>query len=272
MRISVNNTEAYVATGGRQHVAGRPWIIFLHGAGSSHLAWLLQTRTLAYDGWNVLAPDLPGHSFSDGNPVSGIADQAQWLLQLMDAVKCDKAVLCGHSMGGLIALETARLAPERVQAIVFVATAAAIPVNEKLIETARTDEPSAFASMTAWAHGPHAHLHENTWPGGSHVNFSIDSMAMNREGALADDLVSCAAYDGGLEAAAALTCPSLCVFARQDRMTPLRNGLKLAEVLPENHLVVLEGCGHTIPTEKPRELNAEIREFLARIALKPAIL
>lgn len=264
MRFAVNGVDAFAATGGRKHVDGRPWMVFLHGAGFSHLTWLLQTRALAFDGWNVLAPDLPGHNLSKGEPIAGVAAQAEWVLQAMDAVGCETAVLCGHSMGGLIALETAKRAPERIKAIIFVASAATIPVNEELIATAETDEPQAFASMTAWSHGPQAHIHDNSWPGGSHLNFAVDTMALNRTGSLASDLVSCASYEGGLAAAGALSCPTLCVFARKDRMTPLKNGIKLAEALAENDLLVIENCGHTIPTEKPAELNAAIRQFLAR--------
>lgn len=263
MRFKVNGVETYASTGGRKHEAGKPWIVFIHGAGSNHLAWLLQTRSMAYDGYNVLAPDLPGHNLSAGEAIPGVAAEAEWLLAAMDAAGCAKAVLCGHSQGGLVAMEVARQAPERVQGIVFVATAAAIPVNPSLIETAQTAEPKAFEAMTAWAHGPEAHMGDNTWPGGSHIFFGIDAMGLNRQGALASDLQSCASYDGGFETAASLKCPTLCVFAKLDRMTPLKSGMKLAEVLPANELLVIEDCGHTIPTERPRELTAALRRFLA---------
>ena len=265
MRFDVKGAPAHAATGGRQHVAGAPWIVFLHGAGSSHLTWVLQSRSIAYDGWNVLAPDLPGHNLTPGKPIADIAGQAEWVLAAMDAAGCGEAVLAGHSMGGLIVLEIARRAPERVRGIVFVATAAAIPVNDALIQMAETEEEKAFAAMNSWAFGPDAHMHDNTWPGGSHVNFGIDMMRLNAKGTLAVDLKACAAYSGGLEAASIVSCPTLCVFAEMDRMTPVRAGGKLAAALPNNRLVVLARSGHTIPTEKPRELNAELRSFLAQL-------
>jgi pimeloyl-ACP methyl ester carboxylesterase len=263
MKLNVNGIETYIATGGRIHVEGRPWIVLLHGAGFSHLVWVLQSRALAYDGWNVLAPDLPGHNLSKGEPIESIVAQAQWVLDLMDAAGAKEAVLVGHSQGGLIAMEAARVAPRRVRSVVFVGTAAAIPVNPALIETAETKEGLAFQQMTSWAYGPDAHKHDNTWPGASHVHFSLDTMGLNRTGALATDLKSCTNYSNGLEVARGLQCPTLCILAEYDRMTPLKSGLALAEALPTNETIVVKGSGHTLPTEKPREISRAICQFLS---------
>ena len=266
MKVVVDGSNCHVATGGRTPVAGRPWIFFLHGAGSSHLAWVLQTRAMAYDGWNVAAPDLPGHFLTEGEPLDSIAAHARFVLHLMDALDASKAVLAGHSMGGLIALEVARLAPQRVAGLVFIATAASIPVNPALIETARRDEEAAFAAMTSWGIGPQAHINENTWPGGGHVGFGLDSMRLNRPGALAVDLAACNEYGRGMEVASGVSVPALGIFGEADRMTPRRNGLALAAAISDCRTVELKGCGHTIPTERPREVNAALRDFLAPLA------
>jgi pimeloyl-ACP methyl ester carboxylesterase len=263
MRFLVNGSTTYASTGGRLHQAGRSWLILLHGSGYNHLTWILQARAFAHDGYNVLAPDLPGHFLSAGEPLFGIESQARWVLTAMDAVGCSRATICGHSMGGLIALEMARLEPERVTGLVLVATAASIAVNDKLIATAERDEQQAIRSMVSWGHGREAHGHGFTWPGGSQIFMAIDVMRLNRPGALATDLASCAAYQGGPTAAAAIYRPSLCVFARQDRMVPANRGLELAAMLADNKTVLLDHCGHGIPTERPREINLAVREFLA---------
>ena len=265
MYFDVNGTRTYASTGGRALQNGRPWIVFLHGAGSSHLSWVLQTRALAYDGWNVLAPDMPGHNLTGGAALSDVASMTQWVLAAMESVGCEKAVICGHSMGGLIALEMARTHPERVRALVLVATAAAIPVNNALISMAETTEFKAFQSMNSWGYGADAHMHDNTWPGGSHINFGIDMMRLNAPGTLATDLKACAGYAGGADAAAQVKCPVLCIFAGQDKMTPLKAGKALADILPARELVIVTNSGHTIPTERPREVNAAMRDFLGRI-------
>lgn len=263
MLIKVDGTETYAATGGREHQPDRPWLVFVHGSGFNHLSWMLQTRALAYDGWNVLAPDLPGHYLSRGKPLSGIETMAEWLLKAMDVVGCKQAVICGHSMGGLVALELAQKHPKRVKAIVFVASANAIPVNKYLLELAADNEEKAFASMVAWAHGEEAHNHENTWPGSSLIYNGIDIMRLNKSGTLSVDLQSCNSYKSGTQSAETIDCPTLCVFSKLDKMTPVRGGLILAAALGDNETTLLDDCGHSIPSERPRELNAAIRKFLA---------
>jgi pimeloyl-ACP methyl ester carboxylesterase len=265
MKVSINRNEVHVASGGRAHVKGQPFVVFLHGAGNSHLTWVSQTRAIAFDGYNVIAPDMPGHNLSAGDPIGGIEAQADWFVELLKALDCKNAVLVGHSQGGLIALEIAARAPELVGGIVFVATAAAIPVNDMLIDMAVNMQDKAISSMTSWGLGPASLMHDNTWPGASNVFYGLEVMELNGEAALARDLRACADYDKGLERAAELKVPSLCIFAEKDRMTPLKFGKALAKALPDNELQVIAGSGHTLPHEKPREVTALLRRFLNRV-------
>lgn len=263
MKLLVDGNEIHAATGGRAHVAGRRWIVFLHGSGYSHLTWVLQTRALAYDDWNVLAPDLPGHGLSQGEPPGTVEEMAAFMLAVMDAAGVEKAVLAGHSMGGLIALEIARIAPQRVEALVLIGTAAEIPVNPKLVETAVTKPDEAIAAMNAWGFGPGAHMTQNTWPGANHVAFGIAQMHEGKRNALAEGLKACAAYKHGAQAAASFKGRALCMMAEFDRMTPNRNGFALAAMLSQAQTVFIKGSGHSMHTEAPREVNEALRAFLA---------
>ncbi|MEM7069620.1 MAG: alpha/beta hydrolase, partial [Pseudomonadota bacterium] len=173
MKFEIDGSEAYASTGGRDHVEGQPYLIFMHGAGSSHLVWSQQSRSFAYGGYNVLAVDFPGHDLSGGVPLETVEAQAEWLIKVMDHLNIGSATLVGHSQGGLVALATVANAPERVEKIAFVATAAAIPVNDMLISTAENKEPRAKSSMTAWGLGPDAHHFENSVPGFSHIGNNL---------------------------------------------------------------------------------------------------
>ena len=261
MQFEVNGSKTFASTGGKQHTAGQPWVIFLHGAGNCHLTWTQQVRAFAYNGYNVLAPDMPGHDLSEGDPILGIEAQAKWLIGVMDALEIDKAHLVGHSQGGIIALETAELAPSQITSITFVATAAAIPANPALIKMAEENPAKAFNLMVSWGSGTSAHAHDNSVPGVSLIDAGLRVMGLNAPEALATDLRSCATYENGVAAAQKLTCPSLCIFAKEDKMTPVKAGRVLAENLPNNELHVLEGAGHTLPLEKPQEVNRLIKNF-----------
>ncbi len=265
MKFQIDGNQIHAATGGRAHMAGRRWIVFLHGSGYSHLSWVLQTRALAYDGWNVLAPDLPGHGFSQGEPPETIEEMAGFVLAVMDAAGAEKAVLAGHSMGGLIALEIARAAPQRVEALVLIGTAAEIPVNPKLIQTAVSKSDEAIAAMNSWGYGPGAHVAQNTWPGANHIAFGMALMHEGKRNALAEGLKACAAYKHGAEAAAGFKGRALCIVAEFDRMTPNRNGLALAAMLQNAQTVYVKGSGHCMHTEAPRQVNDSLRAFVASL-------
>src|ERR1700742_32285 len=124
MQLSVNGIDAFVATGGKPFDKSLPVIVLLHGAGFDHSTWALQSRWFAHHGYAVLAPDLPGHGRSAGQALPTIADMADWTAALLDAAGVSQARLVGHSMGSLIALETAAHHPERVSGLSLIGTAA----------------------------------------------------------------------------------------------------------------------------------------------------
>src|SRR5271168_114582 len=101
MLLTVNGTEIFAATGGRDFDSLLPAIVLLHGAGFDHSTWALHTRWFAHHGFAVLAPDLPGHGRSSGKPLPTIADMADWTAALLDAAGARQAKLVGHSMGSL---------------------------------------------------------------------------------------------------------------------------------------------------------------------------
>src|SRR6266849_8693889 len=107
MHLVVNGVKTNAATGGRDHDPALPLVVFVHGAGLDHTVWALLARWFAHRGWGVLAPDLPGHGRSDGEPLGSIAAMADWTAALIAVAGASKATIIGHSMGSLVALETA---------------------------------------------------------------------------------------------------------------------------------------------------------------------
>src|SRR3954463_13423426 len=158
MQLSVNAMETFVATGGRDFDLSQPAIVLLHGAGFDHTTWALHSRWFAHHGFGVLAPDLPGHGRSSGTPLSSIAEMADWTAALLDAVGAAKARLVGHSMGSLIALETAARRPEKFSALDRIGPAATMTVGPDLLKAAAANDPSAVHMVSVWGLGPSAEL------------------------------------------------------------------------------------------------------------------
>ncbi|MFT5608399.1 MAG: pimeloyl-ACP methyl ester carboxylesterase [Parvicella sp.] len=262
MQLQVNGLDTFASTGGKAIFNDEaPVLLFIHGSGQSHMSWVLQGRFFANRGWQVLSPDLPGHGLSKGAPLTTIEAMADWCAAFLDAAGVQKATVIGHSQGGLISLELAKRHPEKVTKLALLACAMSIPVNDALLGMAQTQEPKAIAAMMAWGHDKAARLHDHTMPGQSHSNFGKRVMGNNAEGALFADLTACVNYNGGEIAAKAVGCPTLCVLAGKDRMTPLKFGQKMAETVPHAQLEIIPKAGHMLTGEWPVETNVALRDF-----------
>jgi len=261
MRFEIDGHQVFASTGGREPKPDQQWIIFIHGAGASHVVWSQQVRSFAYNGFNVLAVDLPGHGDSKGEPYEGAEKISEWLIWVMDFLKIKQAHLVNHSMGGLISLELAAKYPDRVKSVAFLATAMEIPVNDALIAISKSDPPKAYAMMHSGFFSRYGQMHDCSVPGTSLLGSSFQIMRHNRDDVLHVDLVTCATYKGGAEAAAKISCPTLCLLAGADAMVRLKSGLKLAEALGDNQSHIFEGAGHTLMGEVPQEINQQLRSF-----------
>lgn len=261
MYIDVRGQRTYAATGGKEFDPGLPTVMFVHGSGLDHRSWALQTRWFAYNGYSVLAPDLPGHSLSAGEALESIEDMGAWLADFIQASGADKVHAVGHSQGFLDLLELAVRAPELLKSITGIGTAGAIPVNPALIEAARDDAGNAAEMLLMWGFGPDAQYGISAVPGMQPIAIGRQIMAQNP---LYQDLVACAGYENGSAAAAAIDLPTQMVLARKDRLTPIKAGMAFAEELGAK-TTVIERYGHMLPIEAPRQTLQKLRELIGTL-------
>jgi pimeloyl-ACP methyl ester carboxylesterase len=259
MRLDVNGVTIYAATGGRAFDPALPAVVFLHGAGLDHTVWALLARWFAHRGFAVLAPDLPGHGRSQGEPLASISAMADWTAALIAAAGAGQATVIGHSMGALIALETAARHREHVAALGLIGAAAAIPVARDLLAAAQVNDHAALDMVDIWGHGFRAGLGGSLAPGLWMLGGGMRLLERARPGVLFTDLAACNAYGDGLAAAARVTVPAVLVLGERDLMTPARAGRELAAAMPSAHVVVLEGGGHMLMSERPDEVLAALK-------------
>ena len=259
MQLQVNGTDIFIATGGREFDPALPTVVMLHGAGFDHTSWALHSRWFAHHGYGVLAPDLPGHGRSSGAPLSTIADMADWTAALLDAAGAARARLIGHSMGSLIALETAARHPAKVSALSLIGTAATMTVGPDLLKAAEADDHVAIDMVSIWGLGFVAELGGSLAPGLWMHTGAERVLEQCRPGVLFNDLSACNAYQNALSAAAQVTVPATLILGERDMMTPARAGKALATALANSRTVVLSGAGHMMMAERPDELLAALR-------------
>jgi pimeloyl-ACP methyl ester carboxylesterase len=258
MFFNVDSRAVFASTGGKDHAPGQKLVVFLHGAGADHSVWALQSRGLAYHGANVLAVDLPGHGRSDGPALTDISALADWTGRLIAAVGAERAALVGHSMGALIALETAARFPKLIDRIVLVGAAAAMPVHADLLAAAEANSPDAIAMVSLWGLGAQASLGGAPAPGQWMLGGVQRLLEKTAPGVLHAGLSACNAYGGGAEAATKIVCPATLILGERDLMTPLKAGKALAALIAGARTVVLPDAGHMLMTERPDAVAAWI--------------
>lgn len=264
MQFRVEGNSVYAGTGGRPHGVSKPLVVLLHGAGFDHTVWALQSRWLAFHGWNVLAVDLPGHGDSTGPALPSVRAMSEWLLALLEIAAPADTTLIAHSMGSLIALATAAAVPERIHRLVLIGAAASMPVHPDLLAAAKADQHTAIEMVNLWGYGFRAGFGESAAPGVWMVGVGERILERAGPGVLYADLAACNTYADGLAAAARVTAPTLVFCGEKDQMTPLKSGRSLAAALPHATLVVAPDAGHMLPAERPDELLAALAQHLRR--------
>ena len=234
--------------------------MLLHGAGFDHSSWALHSRWFAHHGYNVLAPDLPGHGRSSGAPLPAISDMADWTAALIEAAGAARARLVGHSMGSLIALETAARHPAKVSALSLIGTAATMTVGPDLLKAAEANDRSAIDMVSIWGLGFQAELGGSLAPGLWMHSGAQRVLELCRPGVLFNDLSACNAYQNALAAAAQVTVPATFILGERDMMTPAKAGKTLAAALPNARTIILRGAGHMMMAERPDELLAALQD------------
>jgi pimeloyl-ACP methyl ester carboxylesterase len=230
-------------------------LVLIHGAGGDHLSWPPGLRRLA--GYRVYSPDLPGHGKSTGHGLQRVEVIGNILSKWINEIGLARIFLCGHSLGGGIALWLAIEHPDLVQGLVLIGSGATLPVNLSLIEDASSTNGymTAIDKICRWSFHPH------TDP--KLVQSVRDQMLKTRPTMLGADFRACDAYDLS-DKLDLVQSPTLILVGEEDRMTPLRLSEELAAGIKNAQLEVIPDTGHMVVLEKPKLVGERIRSFFDR--------
>jgi pimeloyl-ACP methyl ester carboxylesterase len=223
------------------------------------LPGLLTDRALWAHQIEALA-DLAECRVADFTTQDSIADMARAVLDMMP----ERFALAGLSMGGYVALEVMRQAPRRVGLLALLDT------------TARRDSPERTEDRKAFM----AQARTGTFKGVSRRALEMyvhpDRVA---DAGLAQAVLAMTARVGrdaflrqqaaimgrpdSLPGLSEIACPTLVLCGRQDGPTPVPCHEEMAAAIPGAKLRVIEDCGHLSPMERPEEVAAALRAWLA---------
>jgi pimeloyl-ACP methyl ester carboxylesterase len=239
--------------------SGSP-VLLIMGAVYSSAMWYPSLPALGAH-HRLISFDNQGTGKSGWTPTASIADLAGDALAVLDAAGVERADVYGISLGGVVALELALAAPERVRSLVLGCTCVLTPdkpraplqVNDALLAASRRDLADSTLYGTACPPDARARNHQAI----------LEDVAAPE--ALVAQQNALRAYNTDLAAISRLTMPALVLHGTEDPIVPVEWGRELAEALPDSRLVVYEGCGHLYLVEVGAEANREVLDFLAEV-------
>lgn len=173
-------------------------------------------------------------------------------------------ILVGFSMGGFVAREIARRAPERVRGLVLIATSSAAD------DTQQTEIKKTVAARLQQASGPFHGLGQRAIKLSLSVAHESDtqlkrqilemSQRLGRDAWIRQLLMT---RNGDAHLLGDIHCPTLVVAAADDRMRTLAESQQLADAIPQASLVIIADSGHMLPLEQPTRLGTCLHNWLS---------
>lgn len=195
-----------------------------------------------------------------------LAEMARVALAQADAAGADRLDIFGHSMGGRVAMEMVRLAPQRVRRLALVSTGIH-PVGEgepaKRAELQKIGYERGFAALVDHWLPPMVSDALRDAP----IYDDMRNMCLSKGQAMFDAQIKALLARPPFEhLLAGLTCPTLVMTGELDLWSPPAQHEAIAAAIAGSRLVIVPGAGHMLPLEAPDAVNAAISDWLAQPA------
>ncbi len=278
--VMVGNIKTHHITRGKR---GRP-IVLVHGFGASTYTWRRNLDPLS-ENHRLFALDLKGFGLT-AKPTDGqyhVSAYTDHLLGYLDAMKIERSVLVGSSMGGAVATRLTLLHPERVAGLVLVDPA---PVRLPGERMAREPRPSVNPTADNREVGSLAgrllpsvartmitrQVVEGWLKAGYHDPSLVTAELVETyyrpitiEGAteaLAAMMKSPTAADRAMPSLQSLSTPTLVVWGKYDQIVPRAVAEEYTRAIKGSRLLIFESSGHLPHEEEPARFHKELLSFV----------
>ena len=227
-------------------------IVFIHGSGGDSRLYFQQMQYFS-GSYRVIAVDLPGHGKSvvEADPV--LEDYACAVEAVIDNEKIDSCVLVGHSMGGGVILELYRRIPRKIAALVFISTAAALPVSDVVFDLAEKDYVTFCQFLVKLSYSKNAPQ--------MFRDLALKELASIDKNIIINDFRICSKFNYE-EMLPGIACPALVISNRGDKMVPAGISEALKDGIPGAEIALYDTDGHMAYLEQHEAVNRDIDQFI----------
>jgi 3-oxoadipate enol-lactonase len=251
----------YVEVGGNDRSSHSLPLVFIHGAGSSHISWALQLREFSPTN-RMIALDLSGHGRSDD--VNGVVSiDGTYSLEvaaLIEHLNLTDFILIGHSMGGGVAMSYClNNALTRPTALVLVDTSPDLELSKLalgLVKEAVEDRLFLFKSQFF-----------EDFTDTYKIKELEDRIRKANPSVLQRDLAACSTFNI-TDKVQNIRVPTLVMVGEHDDIIQPRVAESLSNEIPSAGLAIVRGAHHAPMIEQPDEFNRLLRDFLTWVEEK----
>ncbi|WP_238492453.1 alpha/beta fold hydrolase [Desulfotruncus alcoholivorax] len=225
-------------------------IVFVHGAGGNHKHWINQVEGLG-EKYLTVALDLPGHGSSGGTATNKLEEYTDFVYNFSRHVVGTGFYLAGHSMGGAIVMDFALNYSEELQGIILIGTGAKLRVAPVMLETFASGKK--FPQMIDFAYGSDTSKEM--------LARARQEMEVTDAEVYYKDFQACDSFDI-VDRLHLINSSCLIIGASQDKLTPAKYSLYLAEKIQNSKVDIIDHAGHMMMLERPQEVNIKIEQFI----------
>lgn len=259
------------------HVAGEgPPLLLLHGSGPGVSGWANFRGNLPFfaKDFTTYVPDMPGYGKSYSPDVNPLVAAPAAVLDFMDGLGLGSIPILGNSMGGAVAGRLAAEHPERVSRLMTIgglglALFSPTPPEGIKLLVEFVEDPTRdrlvkwMESMVYDTAILTDEFVQMRWDSATDPVAAADIKKLYNQSLLAG-MRSRAGAPAQLEMLTKIQAPTLIMFGRDDRVTPLDSCLAGMRFIPKSELHVFYDCGHWAMIERKDEFESVVRAFLMR--------
>ncbi|HLA68684.1 MAG TPA: alpha/beta fold hydrolase [Bacteroidota bacterium] len=243
-------------------------IVFIHGFPFNNTMWAPQMMALPQE-YRAISFDVRGHGESDvADGQYSIEFFADDLISLLDHLAIQRAVLCGLSMGGYIALRTIERHPDRIRALVLCDTRSEADANEGKVKRAsqikavKSQGVKPFAeSFVKAVFAPHTFVESPKTVAA--IQSAIESTSPL---SICGTLLALAARTDTTSVLAQITVPTLILVGEHDALTPPSAAQSMHSLIQGSQIHIVPHAAHMSNLENPSFFNEKLLAFLKNIA------